>query len=331
MIMKPFISIIVPVYNAEKTVERCIESVLRQDFSDFEMILIDDGSSDRSGILCEQYCATDNRIRVIHQHNHGVSYARNVGIDVAKGTYITFLDSDDTYTCSHLETYYQAITKYDCDVVIGGYTRIEQGHAVSCLPKETGCYGGDIWEDICRDTSLYGYLWNKLFRLDLVHSHDLHLCETMYSQEDLDFCLSIFGVAERVALISCDSYQYFYVPGKRLPPFWDFIANQMKMLHIGKTKTELSGDAQACVHKRILSLLYTGLYDAAERPDYNEVVEKIAQIDGLTQLLQNIPAKGEHSLVARNFVLGKYERIRWYFKIRNRIRDVVRAIRKTPS
>lgn len=95
IIMKVKVSIIVPVYNAEKTLERCINSILRQTFAEWEMIIIDDGSTDLSGQLCEQYALQDSRIIVIHQDNKGVSVARNVGIDVAKGIYLIFVDSDD--------------------------------------------------------------------------------------------------------------------------------------------------------------------------------------------------------------------------------------------
>jgi glycosyltransferase involved in cell wall biosynthesis len=302
--------------------------VLAQSHQDYEVILIDDGSVDGSWVLCDQYSRRDDRIRVIHQKNAGVSAARNAGIRLAEGTYITFMDSDDQMMPSHLEQYYNATKQYDCDVVVGGFTMIAQDHVSVCLPKQTGCFGSEIWEEICRDLSIYGYVWNKLFRAELVYTNNLELCENMYSQEDLDFCLSVFGKAETVALIACDSYQYDYAPGKRTPPYWDYISNHMKMLRIGKARTELSAEAQTCVHKRILSLLYTGIYYGVENGSFQETVEKIAQLDGLAQLLRTVPARGEHGFVARNFASGNYDRIQRYFKIRNRIRNVVWAIQR---
>lgn len=93
--MKPEISIIVPIYNVEKYLPKCIESILSQTFTNFELILVNDGSKDRSGIICDEYASKDNRIKVIHKENGGVSSARNSGVDLASGKYIGFVDPDD--------------------------------------------------------------------------------------------------------------------------------------------------------------------------------------------------------------------------------------------
>ena len=93
--MDPLVSIIVPVYNAEKTLNKCVDSILNQTFQDWELLLIDDGSTDRSGELCDEYANKDSRVRVFHKINEGVSSARNVGLDNAKGQWITFVDADD--------------------------------------------------------------------------------------------------------------------------------------------------------------------------------------------------------------------------------------------
>lgn len=326
--MKPLISIIVPVYNGEKTLGRCLDSVLQQSFQDFEVIVVDDGSRDGSSRLCDNYSRKDPRIHVIHQENAGVSAARNVGIREAQGEYITFLDSDDYWLSSHLEQYYHAAQKFNCDVVVGGFTIIDHEQTRVCQPQKAGCFGVELWEDISRDSTIYGYLWNKLFRGELIRTGGFLLCEEMYSQEDLDFCLSVFGEVESVVQISCDTYQYNYALGKRSPPFWDFIANQLKMLRIGEMRTNLSNQTKSCVHQRIISLLYTGLYHAADRSDYNETVEKFARVAGLTELLKTVSVKGERAFVVRHFVAGRYGKIRLYFRVRNTIRDIVRLIRK---
>ena len=103
--MNPKISVIVPVYNVEKYLRRCIDSILAQTFSDFELLLIDDGSKDSSGEICEEYAGKDARIRVFHRQNGGVSTARNLGIDKAKGEWIYFVDSDDVVLPSALGTF----------------------------------------------------------------------------------------------------------------------------------------------------------------------------------------------------------------------------------
>ena len=112
------ISIIIPVYNKEMYLEECLDSVINQTFADFECVLIDDGSSDSSGIICDKYQAKDKRIKPIHTKNNGVSHARNVGIENAAGEYITFVDSDDILSPDYLESLICAIQNSQADIVI---------------------------------------------------------------------------------------------------------------------------------------------------------------------------------------------------------------------
>ena len=111
------ISVIIPVYNVEKYLNACIESVLSQSFNDYEIILVDDGSTDNSGALCDEFAAKYDSISVIHQENKGLGGARNTGIDAAKGSYILFLDSDDTIDPDCLKICYEKAEKHNCDMV----------------------------------------------------------------------------------------------------------------------------------------------------------------------------------------------------------------------
>ena len=113
----PKVSVIVPVYNVEKLLERCLNSVLNQSFQDFELLLIDDGSKDSSGKICDNYAKKDQRVRVWHIPNGGQSAARNLGIDNVYGTYIVFIDSDDFVELDYLEQLYQPMVEYEADVV----------------------------------------------------------------------------------------------------------------------------------------------------------------------------------------------------------------------
>lgn len=114
----PEISIIVPVYNVEQYLCECIDSMLAQIFEDYELILVDDGSPDRCGQVCDEYAALDERVRVIHQENAGVSFARNIGIDIARGNYISFVDSDDIISAFYLKELYEKIIEYQADISI---------------------------------------------------------------------------------------------------------------------------------------------------------------------------------------------------------------------
>lgn len=114
------ISIIVPVYNVEKYLDRCIISILKQSFKNWELILLNDGSTDGSGKICDKYKQLDNRIRVIHKKNTGVSSTRNLGIDLSRGEYITFIDSDDWVDSDYLEIMYKAINEMKVEIIITG-------------------------------------------------------------------------------------------------------------------------------------------------------------------------------------------------------------------
>lgn len=119
----PKISIIVPVYRVENYLDRCIKSILNQTFTDFELILVDDGSPDRCPQKCDDWCKVDKRIKVIHKENGGLSSARNAGLEAAKGEYIGFVDSDDWITCDMYELLYRLAKKYKADIVCGGIER----------------------------------------------------------------------------------------------------------------------------------------------------------------------------------------------------------------
>lgn len=122
--MNPSVSIIVPVYNAGKSIKRCIDSILSQEFTDFEVILVDDGSRDESGLICDEYAGKDKWIRVFHKENTGVSDSRNLVFDEARGKYLQFVDSDDWITSDATGMLYRAAEERHCDFVISDFYRV---------------------------------------------------------------------------------------------------------------------------------------------------------------------------------------------------------------
>ena len=122
------ISVIVPVYNTEAYLSRAIDSILAQSFEDFELILIDDGSTDSSSTICDDYCGKDSRVRVVHNENQGVSAARNCGIDMATGDWVTFIDSDDYVLPEYLQNLYDNSQKYNSDFVMTGIVRVHENN-----------------------------------------------------------------------------------------------------------------------------------------------------------------------------------------------------------
>ena len=172
------ISIIVPVYNVEKYICRCIDSILAQTYKDFELILVDDGSTDSSGKICDDYKERDKRIKVIHKENGGLSSARNVGIDVAEGDYIGFIDSDDYIRKDMYEILYKCIQKNNCDISICNYLFIDEDgngvtHMNNDLPiKDEIISGYEAIEKMCSYKGFY-YItaWNKLYNKHIISSN----------------------------------------------------------------------------------------------------------------------------------------------------------------
>ena len=122
----PFFSIVLPIYNVEKYLNRCINSILKQDFDDYEIILVDDGSKDSCGQLCDEWSVMNKKIRTIHKENAGLGYARNTGLSAAQGKYILFLDSDDYIRPGMFSKVHNAVCENDVDAVFFGFERIDK-------------------------------------------------------------------------------------------------------------------------------------------------------------------------------------------------------------
>lgn len=209
------ISIIVPVYNAEQYLHRCIDSILAQSHTDFELLLINDGSKDASGDICDEYAAKDTRVRVFHKENGGVSSARNLGLDNAQGEYITFCDADDHVSEDWLAAYSEAIAN-NVDLAIQGYYAIDGNNTVE---KQLQPHSGNSIEakrqlvvDLFAQ-EVYYYLWVKLFRRNLLEAHHVRFDEQSVLGEDTQFISKYLEYA--VSFKCIDSIGYYYlVPAK---------------------------------------------------------------------------------------------------------------------
>lgn len=169
--MHPDISVIVPVYEVEPYLPTCLDSLIAQTKKEIEILVVDDGSPDNCGRICDEYAAKDSRIRVIHQENRGLSAARNIALDIAAGDYVMFADSDDWVLPTFCETAYRLITEHDADIVIFAYERWRDSRSVPIhLPDEAE--GLKTQREACAllYTEIGDYSWNKICRRSLFDS-----------------------------------------------------------------------------------------------------------------------------------------------------------------
>lgn len=210
--MRPMVSIIVPIYNAENYLRRCVDSILNQEYTDFELLLVNDGSTDASGDICEEYGDQDPRVIVIQKENTGVSDSRNRALDRARGKYLQFLDSDDWITPDATRLFVRAAEEYGCDMVISDFYRVV-GERLSTK--------GDIEEEgvLTREEFAahmmenpadfyYGVLWNKLYRRDIVEEHNLRMDTDINWCEDFMFNLEYIRYAKVFYALHAPIYYY---------------------------------------------------------------------------------------------------------------------------
>lgn len=184
--MKDLISILVAVYNTQAYLDRCLTSILEQTYTNIEVIVIDDGSKDRSLEICREYESKDKRVRVYTQKNGGLSAARNAGIEKTKGKYLCFIDSDDFIQNNYIEVLYKDIMKYKSDIVVCGYFKEKNKTTEIMQLKKGGVYSCD--EAMCLmyyENAFGAYAWNKIFKSNLIKENGLKFDLDLRMTQDL--------------------------------------------------------------------------------------------------------------------------------------------------
>lgn len=212
------ISVIVPIFNTVQYLPRCIDSILSQSFTDFELLLVDDGSTDGSGAICDKYAVKDSRIRVFHKKNGGVSSARNLGLDKAKGEWVSFVDSDDALGKHYLEH----LMGDDSDLVITGLQRLS-GDNVDILAPKMAQYVSmsempSHW-NLPEMNYLYCFPVAKRYRNDIIKENNLRFDENLFYQEDLGFVLSYMVFIDGFVELPYADYEYLIVETNRAGKF----------------------------------------------------------------------------------------------------------------
>lgn len=210
--MPDLISVIVPIYKVEQYLERCITSIQCQTYTNLEIILVDDGSPDRCGEICDRYAVRDKRIRVVHKVNGGLSSARNAGIDVAGGKYYMFIDSDDCISENMIERMYAVCIEKDTEIVICGYKRFSKDNEITGFhsQKKGKIEILDKEEAISRIYTQgvkYVVAWNKLYKSDLFQN--VRYREGKLNEDEFS-TYKLYSSSNRIAEIEDELYFYFY-------------------------------------------------------------------------------------------------------------------------
>ena len=211
------VSLIVPVYNGEKSIERCAGSILNQDYPELELILVDDGSRDRSWEIIQAIAAADHRVKAIHQENGGVSSARNRALAEASGAYVQFADVDDWLPMDATKMLVREMEAQSAELVVGDFYRVVDGNVSEKGSIEMG--GALTLQQYANAMMLspadlyYGVLWNKLYRRDIIEQYSIRMDENISYSEDMIFNLEYLLHVKSVAILKAPVYYYQYTKG----------------------------------------------------------------------------------------------------------------------
>lgn len=212
--MAELISVIVPVYNAERYLGECIDSIIAQSYENWELILIDDGSTDNSKDILADYARRDDRIRVYHNDNNGVSYTRNFGIEVSRGEYLCFIDADDKILSDYLSTLFDKISKNAIDIAFCGCRLLYGNRSVEKTSRiKEGVYRFEELSDRAIDDGtlsgiLFGAVWGALYRSSLIKENNIRFLSSVRINEDGLFNLELLPYTKGIAVSEYAGYIY---------------------------------------------------------------------------------------------------------------------------
>lgn len=272
------ISIIVPIYNVEKYLSKCVRSLIGQTLTDLEIILIDDGSTDSSGKLCDELASTDKRIRVLHKNNGGVSSARNLGLDIAKGEYIGFVDPDDWCETEMYERMYAAAKANDCDLVISGYF-VDHDNEVFNRKEETEVEGIVTgYEALYQCLRGQGHgcftaVWNKLIRRDCIGNIRFNMNYRI--SEDEVFLCEVTEKIEKAFIIKSPYYHWYQSDGSAIRSDTGFLEKWESSYSAKVMIPDLVSDemcrrlARANIYATLFSVVWNLLYSDEKEKGYS--------------------------------------------------------------
>jgi glycosyltransferase involved in cell wall biosynthesis len=329
----PLLSIIIPVYNAEKFLKRCIDSMLNQSFKDFELILVNDGSTDSSGEICDVYGAHDERVRVYHLRNGGPSRARNYGMERATGKYITFIDADD-YVNDHFSDTANKVCLKDYDLIVVPFSVVDitekpiQFYQYKEKTFSRSEKKEEFLKEIWLGEPLFGSCWNKWYKKSVICKSNVRFNQDFYIAEDYLFNLHFYRECQSAILVSYPYYHYVQ--------HGDSVTSRIyyNRFEIAKTVYEESlkllsdvnihdYDSQSFVEEAYLSGVLRAMFEIAKKENkltFKDKIEKLKKYisdQGVRDLLNN---NRSHHFNRWAFFCLKYQLPVFYyslFRIRN--------------
>lgn len=339
--MNPKISVIVPIYNAEKYMERCIESIRNQTLKDIEIILIDDGSSDRSREIIDRYAKDDDRIRVIYQENSGPSVARNKGINIARGKYIGFVDSDDYIEESMYEILYNLVNKENVQVAMCSYKEVSVYNKTEKIIRpnlqDLKVYNkSEIKNNIISTfagNENYGFysLWNKIYQRDWLLNLNIKMDENRDHGEDWWFNICLFSEMESYIFINKTLYNYININNNSLMS--KYRHNQFDLFLDGRKKIksivpkEFIDDKE--LNKRFIFEFSSYIFRTFEEIKCKEyrkkLINNVLKNEDVIQSFKNTNNLPPYLKLISFFMKKKYIRVSYFlYKIMSKVRLIIR-------
>ncbi len=322
--MTPKLSIIMPVYNKARYLSTVLQQIKTQSFSEFECIIVDDGSTDGSGEICDRFAKDDNRFIVIHKENGGVSAARNTGLDLATGNYISFIDGDDEITTEYLKDLYDAAYNSGAKLVIGGCLKFwdNSGKTVDTLCPYEGLVDiATVFSSFAQkqyENGIYGYCCNKLIAADVISG--IRFNEKIKLAEDLDFYLSIYPKLENIYFLNKSNYLYRQEAENSSALVKDFdidyfaqLKIQHKIYNMLSAADKLDADTKKLVTKRIYDYVYWSIFYAP----ISKIVDRCKEMQALDlppcTSLDGYPFK--RRWILKRYFNGSYKTVKFAIKL----------------
>ena len=313
--MKPKISVIVPIYNVEKYIERCLESLLKQTLEDIEIILVDDGSPDRCPEICDNKALVDSRIKVIHKTNEGLGYARNTGLEAADGEYVAFVDSDDYVEYDMLENLYNEAMKEKADIVYGGIfydSGIDHCKASSAVQEKEVFRTTESIRNLLlsfignlpnekKDTFMEVSVWKGIFRKEIFDNNKIRfVSERELISEDLVFDIEFLVRTSCVVVVPECYYHYCVNPDSlskiyradrfvKVKHLYEHIQTQLEKSDFAKEDIELRTGRMLIAKSRLICRSIANNRKKIGKKTAKNAIAQICNDKDLEKILNNYP------------------------------------------